>query len=219
MVTVAYRNTLCHTVSTRRGYDIEDKNTRKSRTEPSADHRGGDRAVRERSYAELNVGEIMERAGIGRTIFYRHFDDLGDLLVRAGREAIDELLTAQLALAETRVATGPADIRRAIELPVRVYSRHGPLLRAVAEAAAADPGLTPAQAAIRQRFDELVADALHRSMPGRAGSPTSWRRPTPSTCSTRATCSTPSAANRASRPRPRRHHPHRDLGGRPGGRR
>ena len=47
--------------------------------------------VRERSYAELNVGEIMERAGIGRTIFYRHFDDLGDLLLRAGREAIEEL--------------------------------------------------------------------------------------------------------------------------------
>jgi TetR/AcrR family transcriptional regulator, ethionamide resistance regulator len=119
--------------------------------------------VRERSYAELNVGEIMERAGIGRTIFYRHFDDLGDLLVRAGREAIDELLVAQLALAETRVATGAEDIRKAIELPVAVYGRHGPLLRAVAEAAAADPGLTPAQAAIRLRFDELVADALRRS--------------------------------------------------------
>jgi AcrR family transcriptional regulator len=70
--------------------------------------------VRERSYAELNVGEIMERAGIGRTIFYRHFDDLGDLLLRAGREAIDELLTAQLALAQTRVATGPDDIRKAM---------------------------------------------------------------------------------------------------------
>jgi AcrR family transcriptional regulator len=125
--------------------------------------------VRERSYAELNVGEIMERAGIGRTIFYRHFDDLGDLLVRAGREAIDELLTAQLALAQTRVATGPDDIRRAIELPVLVYSRHGPLLRAVAEAAAADPGLTPEQAAIRRRFDELVADALHRSDAGGNG--------------------------------------------------
>ncbi|MDX6582395.1 MAG: TetR/AcrR family transcriptional regulator, ethionamide resistance regulator [Solirubrobacterales bacterium] len=125
--------------------------------------------VRERSYAELNVGEIMERAGIGRTIFYRHFDDLGDLLLRAGREAIDELLTAQLALAQTRVATGPEDIRRAIELPVLVYSRHGPLLRAVAEAAAADPGLTPEQAAIRRRFDELVADALHRSDAGGNG--------------------------------------------------
>jgi AcrR family transcriptional regulator len=125
--------------------------------------------VRERSYAELNVGEIMERAGIGRTIFYRHFDDLGDLLVRAGREAIDELLTAQLALAQARASTGPDDIRRAIELPVEVYSRHGPLLRAVAEAAAADPGLTPAQAAIRQRFDELVADALHRSDAGAGG--------------------------------------------------
>src|SRR3954464_14556556 len=44
--------------------------------------------VRERSYTALTVDEVMSRAGIGRTIFYRHFDDLGELLMRAGREAI-----------------------------------------------------------------------------------------------------------------------------------
>ena len=37
----------------------------------------------------------MREAGLGRTIFYRHFDDLGDLLVRASREAIEELYEAQ----------------------------------------------------------------------------------------------------------------------------
>ena len=58
--------------------------------------------VRVRSYAELNVGEIMDRAGIGRTLFYRHFDDLGDLLMRAGREAIEELFAAEEVLAQGR---------------------------------------------------------------------------------------------------------------------
>ena len=33
----------------------------------------------------------MREAGIGRTIFYRHFDDMADLLLRASREAIEEL--------------------------------------------------------------------------------------------------------------------------------
>jgi TetR/AcrR family transcriptional regulator, ethionamide resistance regulator len=116
--------------------------------------------VAERSFAELNVAEVMARAGIGRTLFYRYFDDLGDLLVRAGRQAIDELYEAQRKLATTRVDHGPEAIREAIELPVEVYRRHGPVLRAVAEASAADPGLTPGQADVRRRFDELVAEAL-----------------------------------------------------------
>jgi AcrR family transcriptional regulator len=119
--------------------------------------------VRERSFAELNVAEVMARAGIGRTLFYRYFDDLGDLLVRAGRQAIDELYEAQLKLASTRIDHGPDAIREAIELPVAVYRRHGPVLRAVAEAAAADPGLTPDQENVRRRFDQLVAEALRNA--------------------------------------------------------
>jgi TetR/AcrR family transcriptional regulator, ethionamide resistance regulator len=54
--------------------------------------------VRERSYPELSVGEVADRAGIGRTLFYRYYDDLGDLLRHAGREPIEELLAAQTAL-------------------------------------------------------------------------------------------------------------------------
>jgi len=115
--------------------------------------------VRERSYAELNVGEIMDRAGIGRTIFYRHFDDLGDLMLSAGREAIEEMFAAQAALTETG-ATDADSIRRAIELAVGVYSRHGPLLRGVSEAAASDDLVAPGQEALRARFDALVAGAL-----------------------------------------------------------
>ncbi len=122
--------------------------------------------VRDRSYAELSIGAIMERAGFGRTIFYRHFDDLADLLVRASREAIEELYDAQVALAATRIDHRPEAVREAIEVPVAVYRRHGPLLRAVAEAAADDEQVAAGQAAIRRRFDELVVRALH-SVPDR----------------------------------------------------
>jgi TetR/AcrR family transcriptional regulator, ethionamide resistance regulator len=116
--------------------------------------------VRERSYGELNVGELMERAGFGRTIFYRHFDDLGDLILGASREAIEELYEAQLALGSTRADYERDSIREAIALAVAVYSRHGPLLRAITEAAAVDEVVAARQAQFRQRFDELVADAL-----------------------------------------------------------
>jgi AcrR family transcriptional regulator len=118
--------------------------------------------VRERSFAELKVGEVMDRAGLERTIFYRHFENLGDLLLGAGREAIDELYAAQLALADARVDHRSDSIRQALEVPVAVYRRHGPLLRAVAEAVAGNQLVAIDQEAIRRRFDELVEVALRR---------------------------------------------------------
>ncbi|HEY8002289.1 MAG TPA: TetR/AcrR family transcriptional regulator [Solirubrobacterales bacterium] len=125
--------------------------------------------VRERSYAELNVGEIMERAGIGRTLFYRHFDDLADLLLQVGGEAVDELYEAQVAA--THTGPDPDDVREAIALPVAVYTRHGPLLRALAEAATADPMVEAHQAELRGRFDRLVEETIRRGIENGANPP------------------------------------------------
>jgi TetR/AcrR family transcriptional regulator, ethionamide resistance regulator len=116
--------------------------------------------VRESSYTKLTVGSVMERAGLERTIFYRHFDDLFELLRGTGRQAIEELYAAQVALSETRLDYGPEAVREAVELPVRVYERHGPILRAVSEAAGADEARAALQAPVRERFDELIAETL-----------------------------------------------------------
>jgi AcrR family transcriptional regulator len=116
--------------------------------------------VRTRSYAELSVDAVMSEAGLGRTIFYRHFDDLADLLVRAGREAIDELYLAQRGLGQARPDVDPDAVRRAIETAVGVYERHGPILRAVAEAAAGDRQLADDYETMRARFDAFVEESL-----------------------------------------------------------
>jgi TetR/AcrR family transcriptional regulator, ethionamide resistance regulator len=116
--------------------------------------------VRELSYPELSVGAVMERAGLERTIFYRHFDDLGDLLMQTGREAIEELYETQLDLSAARDGAEPEVVRAAIEPAVAAYRRHGPLLRALTEAAAGDPQVAAGQARIRSRFDRLVAGSL-----------------------------------------------------------
>jgi AcrR family transcriptional regulator len=116
--------------------------------------------VRERSFTALTVDEVMARAGIGRTLFYRHFDDLGDLLMRAGREAIEELFAAEAVLAGGRDGFGAETIREAITAAVGVYRRHGPILRAVAEAATVDDRVAAGQDAQRRRFDELLSAAL-----------------------------------------------------------
>jgi AcrR family transcriptional regulator len=102
----------------------------------------------------------MDRAGIGRTLFYRYFDDLGDLVDRIARDAVDELFSAQIALAEARDAPSPEAIRAAIAATVDVYAEHGPLLRAFAEAAAADPLVREREREQRTRFDGLIATAI-----------------------------------------------------------
>lgn len=125
--------------------------------------------VRHHSYEDLSVGAVMERAGFGRTIFYRHFDDLGDLLLRASREAIEELFQAQQALSGTVVDRDV--IREAIESGVSVYRRHGPLLRAIAEASASDPEVAAGHRALRRRFDGLAEEALRSRARGDGAQP------------------------------------------------
>ena len=116
--------------------------------------------VREVSFSRLTVGAVMEKAGLERTIFYRHFDDLVDLMTSTGRQAIEELFAAQAALADARIEYGEEAVREAVALPVGVYHRHGPVLRAVSEAAAADERLAANQTLVRDRFDELIAGVL-----------------------------------------------------------
>jgi AcrR family transcriptional regulator len=121
--------------------------------------------VRERSFDELSVAEVTGRAGIERTIFYRHFDDLSDLLLRAATEAIESLYDAQVELDADREEGDLETVRAAIEPAVRVYQRHGPVLRAVTEAGASNPQIAARGAELRRRFNELVAGSLAR-LPG-----------------------------------------------------
>jgi len=116
--------------------------------------------VRTRSYAELSVDAVMREAGLGRTIFYRHFDDLLDLLLGTAREAVEGIYEAQLSLVESHPSDAAAATRGAFEAAVGVYLRHGPLLRCIQEAAAGDEELAPGYAEMRRRFDALAEQAL-----------------------------------------------------------
>jgi TetR/AcrR family transcriptional regulator, ethionamide resistance regulator len=119
-----------------------------------------ERLVRDRPFAELTVDDVMREAGFGRTIFYRHFDDLADLLMGTGREAIEALYQAQLGFVEKRHDEPTAAVRAAFETAVAVYQRHGPLLRCIAEAAAGDEQIAAGYDEMRKRFDALAEQAL-----------------------------------------------------------
>jgi AcrR family transcriptional regulator len=122
--------------------------------------RAAELLVRKRSYSELTVDEIMSEAGLGRTIFYRHFDDLGDLLMRSSREAIEELFEAQSNLVAARPGDARGAVRGALQAAAEVYQQYGPLLRCVSEAAAVDERIAEGYAAMRERFDAFAERSL-----------------------------------------------------------
>ena len=117
--------------------------------------------VRRRAYAELSVDAVMREAGIGRTIFYRHFDDLADLLLSVSREAVEELFEAQRSF----VAVAPGRCHgRGARARSRPRSRS---TSATARCCAAWPRRLPATsrsrggyAAMRRRFDDFAEQSL-----------------------------------------------------------
>jgi TetR/AcrR family transcriptional regulator, ethionamide resistance regulator len=126
--------------------------------------------VRDGSFYDLSVTDVTDRAGIERTIFYRHFDDLADLLLRAATEAIESLYQAQVELDEGREEGDLETVRAAIEPAVRVYHQHGPVIRAVTEAGASSPEIAGQGSELRRRFNELTASSLAR-LPGLKDNP------------------------------------------------
>ena len=166
----ADRNTACHTVSTflvrsrRKCARATVRQTRQESRERIV--RGGRAALRKRSYAELTVDELMSEAGLGRTIFYRHFDDLGDLLMRTSREAIEELWgasRARAARAERSRATPGA-----LEAAVAVYSDTDRCCAACARRRPCDERMAEGYDAMRRRFDDFAEEALREVMGGAA---------------------------------------------------
>jgi AcrR family transcriptional regulator len=93
--------------------------------------------LREGSYADLTVADVMARTGLGRSSFYVYFADLPALLRSVAARIEGEFL----AVSEIWL-TGPGDedaSRRSTEGIVEVYVRHGPVLKALADAQATQP--------------------------------------------------------------------------------
>ncbi len=110
----------------------------------------------DRPFAALTVGDVMARAGLTRTVFYRHFEGLPQLAPELLPDADDPLVD--------RVLRGsPEDlIDTMISGLVGLYAHNGRWLRAI-DAAAADPdvaaALDRALVGPRRLLEALVADA------------------------------------------------------------
>jgi AcrR family transcriptional regulator len=89
------------------------------------------RLLARKPFRELTVDAVMAEAGLARTVFYRHFAGLPQLLVARLEDLRDALTGAGDPLAPGYTE---AVLRRAIE----VFAEHGTILRAIDDAARRD---------------------------------------------------------------------------------
>jgi len=93
----------------------------------------------QRPFAELTVGTLMAEAGLARTVFYRHFDDLPSLAPDLLPDADDPLVDR---VRRGAAQQSPQEIARdMVEGLVAVFAEHGRLLRAIDDAAGRDPAV------------------------------------------------------------------------------
>src|SRR4029450_2186145 len=119
------------------------------------------RLLRERPFRDLTVDDLMAATSQSRTAFYRHFTDRQDLLVHligALTEGVWEMGASWRGgggdpLVEAREPLG--------RLP-DVYAAHGPLLRAIAEAASHDADVEGVYRGLVQGFVDATAARIRR---------------------------------------------------------
>src|SRR5215210_6900468 len=105
-----------------------------------------ERLLAEHPYRELSVDAVMAEAGLSRTIFYRHYDGLPEVLLELF-EAVAAELAGELEVGE---------LRGILEAAVRAFTVHGPLMRAVDQAASHD--------AVIERANRRVIDGFTARM-------------------------------------------------------
>ncbi len=112
--------------------------------------------LREKPFRELTVDDLMRRTGLSRPSFYVYFRDRHDLVLK-----VVEHIGGELFAMSERWYEGTGDgqtlIREAIEGVVGVFAEHGPVLRALADAASDDPRVEAAYLAVIQRFVDATA--------------------------------------------------------------
>jgi TetR/AcrR family transcriptional regulator, ethionamide resistance regulator len=107
--------------------------------------------LRERPFRELTVDEVMRRTDLSRPSFYVYFRDRHHLVLRVVEHIGGELFTVSDRW-DPGERDGRALVHTATEGIVAVFAEHGPVLRALADAAADDPEVERVYGGLVQSF-------------------------------------------------------------------
>ena len=115
------------------------------------------------AWHELPLDEVTTRAGLSRTVFYRHFDDRQQLLLALLDEIAEDLTATGLRWKESG-----GDRREEIAASLReltaTYVAHGRLLQALADAAAQDGAVRAVYATLADELSATVQERIAREI-------------------------------------------------------
>jgi TetR/AcrR family transcriptional regulator, ethionamide resistance regulator len=119
------------------------------------------RLLETRRFRDLTVDAVMAEAGLARTLFYRHFDDLPHLVLGLLEELIEQIATDAATAADL---DDPAVLHGMLARAVDLYAHHGALFAALDEAARHDEEVERAARATTEHAidltERLIADAI-----------------------------------------------------------
>ena len=95
--------------------------------------------LQERPFRELTVDEVMSRTGLSRPAFYVYFRDRYALATRILQRVGAELFEIDRSWLEGERGDSRHLVRETLRGGAAFFARRGPLLRAIADAAASDP--------------------------------------------------------------------------------
>ena len=116
--------------------------------------------LRERPFRELSVDSVMAQVGLSRTAFYRHFDDVTDLVLRLLQRLAGRLYPVAERWRATAGDSYPHAAREALAAIVGFFEAEGPLIRAIFDASVVDDRIETAYRAVMETFIDLTAQAL-----------------------------------------------------------
>src|SRR5205807_4105850 len=84
-----------------------------------------DRFLRQSPYRELTVEVVMTQTGLTRTAFYRHFDDVTDLVLRLFADVSQELYVVGQRWSASAGPGYPSAAHEGLAATVDFFVRHG----------------------------------------------------------------------------------------------
>jgi AcrR family transcriptional regulator len=112
-------------------------------------------------FRDLTIGELMSRVGASRSAFYQYFADLHDLMETLLHGLGDDIMDAAKPWFVGEGDPVPL-LQETFKGLVNICYRRGPILRAVADAAASDERLEQSWAAFLKGFDDAVAERIEQ---------------------------------------------------------
>lgn len=123
---------------------------------------GAAEALHDGALSDLTVGELMKHTRLGRSSFYVHFDDLEDLVAALLAELEDRLWEPAARWIEaTAEHRDREQLHEAVTGVVQVWVEHGPVLRAITDAAMSDTRIhTLWREQLMERFIDGVTESI-----------------------------------------------------------